>query len=83
MTDILLLEGPDKNRYKATLVPGEAWYVENFLNRRSSDWWLSKLHAPWCSGILYTTEKLKETFSILAAGKTNKDPFSEYIHDAH
>jgi hypothetical protein len=78
MTDILLLEGPDGNRYKATQCPGDIWYVEDFLNMKSSDWALSQRSALWWSGATCTTEKLKETFSILAAGKTDKNTNWEY-----
>ena len=33
MTDIILLECLDVKKYRATLVPGGAWYVERFLTQ--------------------------------------------------
>jgi len=70
MTEILLLEGPDKNRYTATLEHNGRWYVKKFLNMRDSDWWKSQCDNQWYLHAEYSTEKLKETFAILAETKT-------------
>lgn len=74
MNKILLLEGPDGNRYKGTLLERGIWYVTTFANMRSSIWY---------SGVPYTDEKLKETFFILAESETYIHPSNFIIHDAH
>ena len=79
MTDVLLLESPDGNRYKATLCPGQIWYVMPFLgnigNRKS------ECSKNYCGE--YSTKNLKETFSILAATETDEHIFWDFIHDAY
>lgn len=77
MTDVLLLESPDGNRYKATLCLGQIWYVMPFFQQyRTFDY-----QKNYCGE--YTTKNLKETFSILAATETDMHICWEPIHDAY
>lgn len=77
MTDIILLECPDGKKYRATLVPGGAYYVERFLTQLYPESSEMRYYCGIC-----TTEKIKEQFTILAATKTDRIPNSEPIHDA-
>lgn len=80
MTDIILLEGPDGNRYKGTQISEGVWDVESYLNWKNSKWWekqVSFIH--WRMTKKYTTTELKETFTILAASETYIEPRPEVI----
>lgn len=71
MNKVYLLEGPDGNRYQATLcesmLPNECWAVIQYANLKESEWWKKQLigyvHR---TGITCTTDELNETFKILA-----------------
>jgi len=40
VAQVLLLEGPDGYRYRATQVPGRIWYLESFMHGwKESEWW--------------------------------------------
>lgn len=81
MHKILLLEGPDGNRYKGTLLHTGIWSVEKFANLRSSVWWDTEKQGYWGSNISYTDEELKVTFVILAESETYIHPSNFIIHD--
>jgi hypothetical protein len=86
MNKIVLLEGPDGNMYKGTLLERDIWSVTTFANMRSSIWWMTErrgYYYNWNSDIPYTDEKLKETFVILAESETYIHPSNFIIHDAH
>ena len=86
MNKILLLEGPDGNKYKGTLLQGGIWSVTTFANMRSSIWWMTERQGysnNWNSDMFYTDEKLKETFIILAESETYIHPSNFIIHDAY
>ena len=91
MTKVLLLEGPDGNRYRGTLLPEGVWYVDTFANMRSSVWWKTQYNKydeyipynfvkSWREYSLYTNEKLKEIFGILAESKTYIKPSNIIVH---
>lgn len=80
MTKILLLEGPDGNRYKGTLLSSDIWVVKTFANLTRSMWWETECDN--YSGVSYTDKKLKETFGILAESETYIHPSNFIIHDA-
>ena len=88
MTEVLLLQGPDGNRYKATEISTDIWSVAPFLyfaESSISDWW--KQQCEFCylyrtRGTNYKTTQLKETFSILAKTETYINP-SNLIHDGY
>lgn len=73
MTDVLLLEGPDGNRYKGTRISETRWNVVQFLNNRPSDWWKSQCFNHWNHTASYYDEELRETFTILAVTETVRD----------
>lgn len=80
MIDIILLEGPDGNRYKGTQISEGIWEVKSFLNWKNSKWWetqFSLIH--WSMIKKYATSEMKETFSILAASETYIEPRPEVI----
>ena len=80
MTDIILLEGPDGNRYKGTQISEGVWDVESYLNWKNSKWWEKQgcfIH--WRMTKKYTTTELKETFTILAASETFIEPRPELV----
>tara|TARA_R110000868_G_scaffold134059_1_gene345889 strand:+ start:454 stop:717 length:264 start_codon:yes stop_codon:yes gene_type:complete len=87
MNEVLLLQGPDGNRYKATEISTDIWNVAPFLNFHQSfisDWWKHQSEFDSQYGkrnTNYKTTQLKETFSILA--KTETYPSNFIIHDAH
>jgi hypothetical protein len=86
MNKILLLEGPDGNKYKGTLLQRSIWSVTTFANMRSSIWWMTErqgYYYNWNSDMSYTDEKLKETFIILAESETYIHPSNFIIHDAY
>jgi hypothetical protein len=86
MNKILLLEGPDGNKYKGTLLQRGIWSVSTFANMRSSIWWMTErqgYYYNWNSDMSYTDEKLKETFIILAESETYIHPSNFIIHDAY
>ena len=80
MTDILLLEGPDGNHYKATQFAKGDWLVIQFLNRTPSEWWRDLCGRQWILNTTISDRKLKETFSILAATETETPPADLIIH---
>jgi hypothetical protein len=82
MNKILLLEGPDGNRYKGTLLQGGIWSVKTFANLRSSIWWKyeGQGYFNWNGDLSYTDEELKETFIILAESETYIHPSDLIIH---
>lgn len=55
MTNILLLEGPDGNRYKGTQISEEMWNVKQYLNRIPSGWWKSQYFRQFYMDRTYTT----------------------------
>jgi len=79
MADILLLEGPDGNRYKGTQISEEMWNVKPYLNRIPSEWWKSQYFRMFYMDRTYTTTEMKETFSILAASETYIEPRPELV----
>jgi hypothetical protein len=81
MARVLLLEGPEGNRYKGTLLSNGIWSVEPFLNLRSlSKWWKTQCYNHWREQATYTNEKLNETFTILAETNTHIEPCATIIH---
>jgi hypothetical protein len=44
MANILLLEGPDGNRYKGTQISDDTWHVKQYLNKIPSEWWKGQYH---------------------------------------
>ena len=87
MTEVLLLQGPDGNRYKATKISIDIWTVAPFLYFNQSfisDWWKhqSEFSHRYRNRVTnYKTTQLKETFSILAKTETYIHPFNLIIHD--
>lgn len=80
MTDIILLKGPDCYRYKGIQIYEGIWEVSSYFNWRPSKWWenqFSFIH--WNMTKKYTTEELKETFTVLAEAKTYIEPRPEVI----
>jgi hypothetical protein len=69
MTNILLLEGPDGNRYKGTQISDDTWHVKQYLNKIPSEWWKGQYHGQFYMDRTYTNAKMRETFSILAASE--------------
>ena len=88
MTEVLLLQGPDGNRYKATEIYNDTWNVVPFLNfyeHLISDWWRNQCGFGcwyWNRTTNYKTTQLNEIFSILAKTETYYEPSREVIHDA-
>jgi len=88
MTEVLLLQGPDGNRYKATEISTDIWNVAPFLYLKESfisDWWKHQSdfgYRYWTRSTNYKTTQLKETFSILAKTETYINP-SNLIHDGY
>jgi hypothetical protein len=80
MTDILLLEGPDGNKYKGTQISEGIWSINSFLTRNKSEWWRKQCsHIHWHMTKKYTTTEMKETFAILAASETYIEPRPEVV----
>ena len=80
MTDIVLLEGPDGNRYKGTQTSENVWDVGSYLNWKNSKWWDKQGSLIyWRMTKKYTTTELKETFTILAASETFIEPRPELV----
>lgn len=79
MTDVLLLEGPDGNRYKGTRISETIWSVVQFLNNKPSDWWESQCYSHWIHTAAYDDEVLRETFTILAVTEIVRDTSRDNI----
>lgn len=68
MTEVLLLQGPDGNRYKATKISTDVWYVILFLNFNKnfiSEWWKNQCGFgcwSWNRDSKYQTLHLKKSF---------------------
>lgn len=83
---VLLLQGPDGNRYKATEVSTDVWNVIPFLDFNEnfiSDWWRNQCgFGGWCwnRNRDYKTAQLNEIFSILAKTETHYEPSRKIIH---
>lgn len=88
MTKVLLLQGPDGNRYKATEISDNTWNVVPFLNFNEnliSQWWRNQCGFGcwyWNRTKDYKTSQLNEIFNILAKTETHYEPSREVIHDA-
>lgn len=84
MNKIVLLEGPDGNRYKGTLLRENIWSVISFANLRSSSWWINERQDwfNWGGNFIYTNAELKQTFTILSESETYIHPSNFIIHDA-
>jgi len=87
MSKVLLLQGPDGNRYKATEIYNDIWNVAPFLNFNEnsiSKWWRNQCGFGcwyWNRTTDYKTSQLNEIFSILAETKTQNPAIGEVIHD--
>lgn len=81
MNKVLLLKGPEGNRYKGTLLSNGMWSVQCFLKLRSSSkWWKTQCYNHWREYATYTNKELNETFTILAETKTHIEPCTTIIH---
>ena len=86
MNEVLLLQGPDGNRYKAIEISTDIWVVFPFLNFHQSfisDWWKHQSEFDYQyqnRTTNYKTIQLKETFSILAKTETYIHPSNLIIH---
>ena len=84
MNDVLLLEGPDKNIYKATEISSDVWDVVPFTQFRSSDWWRTQAGTSWSNNCRYNNIDLYEIFTILAKTETYYEQSTFYIiHDGY
>jgi hypothetical protein len=82
MTDVYLLEGPDKNRYRAVLEYNNLWLVRPFAQFKSSEWWKTQCprYSYWgCWEIGYTLDEIKSIFNIVAETRTESSSSSDFF----
>jgi len=82
MTEVLLLEGPDGNRYRAVLEHTDLWITRPFAQFNSSEWWKSQCprYPYWgCWRVEYTLNEIKSIFKIVAETTTQLPPTPNII----